>query len=67
MGGVGAAARASTPPAPDVTATVAPFRAWRDSRLIVAEEPTRAAIVTEGVEFDVWPPSAGGTFNLGAS
>ncbi len=38
------AARASTPPAPDVTVTVAPFRAWRDSRLIVAEEPTRATI-----------------------
>jgi hypothetical protein len=38
------AARAGTSPAPDITVTVAPFRAWRDSRLIVAEKPTRAAI-----------------------
>jgi hypothetical protein len=37
-------ARAGTSPAPDITVTVAPFRAWRDSRLIVAEKPTRAAI-----------------------
>jgi len=42
------AARAGTSPAPDITVTVAPFRAWRDSRLIVAEKPTRAAIVTVG-------------------
>jgi len=42
------AARASTPPAPDATATVAPFRAWRGSRLIVAEEPARATIVLPG-------------------
>jgi len=39
-----ATARASTPPAPDIAATVAPFRAWRGLRVIVAEEPTRAAI-----------------------
>jgi hypothetical protein len=37
-------ARAGTSPAPDITATVAPFRAWRGLRLIVAEKPTRAAI-----------------------
>ena len=55
---VGAAARASTPPAPDVTATVAPFRAWRNSRLIVAEEPTRATMVTEGM-FENVPRSIG--------
>jgi len=39
------AARAGTSPAPDITVTVAPFRAWRGSRLLVAEKPTRAAIV----------------------
>jgi len=38
------AARAGTSPAPDITVTVAPFRAWRGSRLLVAEKPTRAAI-----------------------
>ena len=37
-------ARAGTAPAPDWAVTVAPFRAWRDWRLIVAEKPTRAAI-----------------------
>ena len=37
-------ARAGASPAPDIAVTVAPFRAWRDSRLIVAEKPTRAAI-----------------------
>ncbi len=37
-------ARAGTSPAPDITVTVAPFRAWRGSRLIVAEKPTRAAM-----------------------
>ncbi len=37
-------ARAGASPAPDITVTVAPFRAWRGSRLIVAEKPTRAAI-----------------------
>ena len=37
-------ARAGASPAPDITVTVAPFRAWRDSRLIVAEKPTRTAI-----------------------
>ena len=37
-------AHAGTSPAPDITVTVAPFRAWRGSRLIVAEKPTRAAI-----------------------
>src|SRR3990170_186600 len=42
------AARASTPPAPDAAATVAPFRAWRNLRLIVAEEPTRATIDDTG-------------------
>jgi hypothetical protein len=39
-----AAARAGGSPAPDTTVTVAPFRAWRGSRLIVAEKPTRATI-----------------------
>jgi hypothetical protein len=38
------AARASHIPAPGVTATVAPFRAWRGSRLAVAGGPTRATI-----------------------
>jgi hypothetical protein len=33
-------AHAGTSPAPDVTATVAPFRAWRGSRVVVAEKPT---------------------------
>jgi hypothetical protein len=36
--------RAGTSSAPDVTVTVAPFRAWRDWRPIVAKKPTRAAI-----------------------
>jgi len=35
-------ARASYSPAPGITATVAPFRAWRNSRLTVAGKPTRA-------------------------
>jgi len=34
-------ARASYSPAPGITATVAPFRAWRNSRLTVAGKPTR--------------------------
>ena len=34
-------ARASHSPAPGVTATVAPFRAWRNLRLTVAGTPTR--------------------------
>jgi len=34
-------ARASRFPAPGITATVAPFQAWRNSRLAVAEKPTR--------------------------
>src|SRR5690606_25997574 len=34
------AAHAGTSPAPDMTATVAPFRAWRGSRVVVAEKPT---------------------------
>jgi hypothetical protein len=41
-------ARAGDSPAPDITVTVAPFRAWRGSRLIVAEKPTRAAIEAHG-------------------
>src|SRR5690349_3526963 len=41
-------ARAGASPAPDITVTVAPFRAWRGSRLIVAEKPTRAAIEAHG-------------------
>ena len=31
-------------PAHDFAATVAPFRAWRDSRQFVAKEPMRATI-----------------------
>ena len=46
--GCGAAARASTPPAPNSTATAAPFRASRGLRLIVAEKPTRTAIERGG-------------------
>ena len=42
-------ARAGASPAPDITVTVAPFRAWRGSRLIVAEKPTRAAIEAHGI------------------
>ena len=38
------AVRASHTPAPGVAATVAPFRAWRSSRLAVAREPTRTTI-----------------------
>jgi hypothetical protein len=34
-------ARASCSPAPGITATVAPFRAWRSLRLTVARKPTR--------------------------
>ena len=30
-------------PAPGIAATVAPFRAWRSSRLTVAKKPTRTA------------------------
>ena len=37
-------ARAGTSSAPDITVTVAPFRAWRGWRPIVAKKPTRAAI-----------------------
>src|SRR5690349_15893200 len=37
-------ARAGTAPAPDESVTVAPFRAWRGWRVIVAEKPARAAI-----------------------
>ena len=38
------ATRPSRNPAPDVTATVAPFRAWRGSQLIVARGPEQVAI-----------------------
>jgi len=38
------ATRAGTPPAPDRTTALAPFRAWGGSRLVVAEEPTRVTI-----------------------
>ena len=38
------ATRISHTPAPDVTATVAPFRAWRSLQLIVAGEPTQVTI-----------------------
>jgi len=38
-------ARASRSPAPGVTATVAPFRAWRSLRLTVAGKPTRTAAI----------------------
>jgi len=31
-------------PAPEITVTVAPFRAWRGSRLIVARGPMQATI-----------------------
>ena len=47
------AARASDTPAPDSTATVAPFRAWRGSQLAVAGEPART-----GGDFPLYP--AGG-------
>jgi hypothetical protein len=35
---------ASDTPAHDVTATVAPFRAWRGSQFIIAKEPTEISI-----------------------
>lgn len=35
--------------APDVTATVAPFRAWRSSQLIVAREPKQVTITKLGI------------------
>ena len=38
------ATQASHTPAHDVTATVAPFRAWRSLQLIVAEGPERVTI-----------------------
>ncbi len=38
------ATRTSLTSAPDITATVAPFRAWRDLRLVVAKRPMRATI-----------------------
>ncbi len=38
------ATRPSHNPAPDVIVTVAPFRAWRSSQLIVARGPEQAAI-----------------------
>ena len=38
------AALASHIPAHDVTTTVAPFRAWRDSQLIIAGGPERTTI-----------------------
>ncbi len=41
------AAPASHTPAHNVTTTVAPFRAWRGSQLIIAGEPTRSAIAIE--------------------
>jgi hypothetical protein len=37
-------ARASDTPAPSCTATVAPFRAWRGSRLAVAGAPARTGV-----------------------
>jgi len=43
------AARASHIPAPGVTVTAAPFRAWRGSRLTVARGPTRTTIVRLGI------------------
>ena len=36
-------------PAHDVTATVAPFRAWRGSQLIIAGGPMRATIARSGI------------------
>ena len=45
-------ARASRFPAPGITATVAPFRAWRSSRLTVAGKPTRT-----GGDYRRWPAS----------
>ena len=59
------AARASTPPAPDAAVTVAPFRAWRDSRLIVAEEPTRATIDVAGPGIVRSPPGVVNRENFG--
>ncbi len=38
------ATRTSHTPAPDSTATVAPFRAWRGSQLLVAGGPIRVTI-----------------------
>jgi hypothetical protein len=43
------AAHTSYTPAPEFTATVAPFRAWRGLRLVVAREPVQAAINRKSV------------------
>jgi hypothetical protein len=40
-----------------ITTTVAPFRAWRDSRLTVARGPMRATIKAARLS-EVWPASA---------
>ena len=42
------AAHTSYTPAPEFTTTVAPFRAWRGSQLVVAREPVQAAIDQNG-------------------
>jgi len=38
-------------PAPDIAAAAAAFRPWRGSRLVVAEKPMRATVVTPLVPF----------------
>jgi len=38
------ATRPSYTPAPEVTVTVAPFRAWRSSQLFVAREPEQVTM-----------------------
>ena len=58
-------ARAGTSPAPDITVTVAPFRAWRGSRLIVAEKPTRAAIEAMRISCVRFDSAWGGEYSRG--
>ena len=43
------ASPASHTPAHVRTATVAPFRAWRSSQLLIAGGPTRSAITAWGI------------------
>jgi len=55
------ATQTSHTPAHDVTTTVAPFRAWRGSQLIIARGPARVTIKngsvkTEGANYQGFAP-----------
>ncbi len=52
-------------PAHDVTTTVAPLRAWRGSRLIIAGGPIRATIAKEARIIRALSPFCKGTRSAG--